>query len=160
STTNDPVNRGGFPYYRHWRADRPVEYPVTVEYRARTRATGGTGPQFALQAHAGGVSMAGSGVLVVPDDSATIYMMSVHWDLSDVAAGSIAGATFGDGDFALLGSPAQLMQGYYMAGPLGRAPRTGTVKGFTAYWLGRPPFDPEREMTWAAQCYEYLRSFF
>src|SRR6185503_10165209 len=65
---DDPVNRGGFPYYRHWRAECSVQYPVTVAYRARARVTDRTGPQFSLQAHAGGVSMAGSGFLVVPED--------------------------------------------------------------------------------------------
>ena len=33
SAEDDPEDPGGFPYFRHWRADRPVTTPVTVSYR-------------------------------------------------------------------------------------------------------------------------------
>jgi predicted metalloprotease with PDZ domain len=80
--------------------------------------------------------------------------------MSDLNAGSIAVTTFGEGDFALQTSPDALMQGYYMAGPAGRYPESGTVDGFSATWLGRPPFDAQLEMAWTGRAYAYLRTFF
>src|SRR5207248_768763 len=87
-------------------------------------------------------------------------VIHVRWDLSGLAPGSTALATFGEGDWELRASPDQLMQGYYMAGPLGRYPDRGTIDGFSAVWLGTPPFDPRREMAWTAKCYRYLTRFF
>jgi len=157
---DDPVNPGGFPYFRHWRAEREVVPPVIATYRARTRATAVSGPQFSLQAYGGGVSTAGSGFFALPEDSGIVYRTRLHWDLTELGENSIAASTFGDGDFELVAPPEQLLQGYYMAGRLGRLPVRGATHGFTAYWLGTPPFDAKREMAWTAQMYAYLRTFF
>ena len=148
---DDPVNPGGFPYFRHWRAEREVVPPVIATYRARTRATAVSGPQFSLQAYGGGVSTAGSGFFAQPEDSGIVYRTRLHWDLTELGENSIAASTFGDGDFELVAPPEQLLQGYYMAGRLGRLPVRGATHGFTAYWLGTPPFDAKREMAWTAQ---------
>ncbi len=157
---DDPVNAGGFPYFRHWRAERDVVPPVIATYRARTRATAVSAPQFSLQANGGGVSAAGSGFFALPEDSGIVYRTRLHWDLTELGENSIAASTFGEGDFELVGPPEQLLQGYYMAGHLGRLPVRGSTHGFTAYWLGTPPFDAKREMQWTAQMYTYLRTFF
>ena len=157
---DDPVNPGGFPYFRHWRAERDVVPPVIATYRARTRATAVSGPQFSLQAYGRGVSTAGSGFFALPEDSGVVYRTRLHWDLTELGENSIAASTFGDGDFELVAPPEQLLQGYYMAGRLGRFPVRGAAHGFTAYWLGTPPFDAKREMQWTAQMYTYLRTFF
>src|SRR3954468_7657759 len=66
---DDPVNPGGFPYFRHWRAEREVVPPVIATYRARTRVTAVSEPQFSLQAYGGGVSTAGSGFFALPEDT-------------------------------------------------------------------------------------------
>lgn len=159
SVEDEPADPGGFPYYRLWRAGRDVVYPVVVTYRSRPQPEAVRGPQFSFRAHAGGVSTAGSGLLalpVVPGEVTT----RVRWDLSDLAPGSIAGSTFGEGDLELRGPLHQLTQGFYMAGPLGRyAPEEAGGK-FIAYWLGQPPFDPLEEMSWAWQSYRFQEEFF
>lgn len=160
-TQDDAVDPSGYPFYRHWRAQRRVVYPAVVTYRIRPRVSGFMGPQFALQSYAGGISTAGSGFLLLPEDLGPSNVVTrVHWDLSDLASGATGVATFGDGDFELQGAPDQLMQGFFMAGPLGRYPKQGTVNGFSGYWLGLPPFDPEKEMAWVSECYAYLHNFF
>ena len=157
---DDPPDSGGFPFYRHWAAQRPVLSPIFVSYRVRPRVTGYMGPQFALQSYGGGISSAGSGFLILPEDLGVNFGVRVVWDLSGMAPGSFGVTTFGEGPFTLRGSPEQLMEGYFMAGPLGRYPQRGTVKGFSGYWLGLPPFDPVQELAWVSRCYRYLRSFF
>ena len=157
---DDPIDRGGFPYYRHWRADRPVVPPVIITYRMRP--FGGVpvpGPQFDFYAHGGGISGGGMALFVVPEN-VTTARTRVRWDLSELAPGSMAASTNGEGDFELSGSPEPLMQAYYMVGPLGRYVPEGKVSGFRAYWLGQPEFDAAREMAWTFQAYEYLRQFY
>ena len=152
---NDPVNRGGFPFYRHWRAQRPVVPPVILTYRMRP-GTPRTGPQFDLYANGGGISAGGMALFVLPEDIASADIQ-VKWDLRDLAKGSFAASTNGDGDLRLTASPEQLAQAYYMVGPLGRYHSAGS--GLMAYWLGQPPFEPRREMAWTERSYEYQRAF-
>ena len=157
---DDPADRGGFPYYRHWRTDRRVVPPVVMTYRMRPFVgTQVPGPQFDFYAHGGGISAGGMALFVVPEriPAATTR---VRWDLSDLAAGSTAASTYGDGDFETTGPPAQIIQAYYMAGPLGTYVPPGGVSKFRAYWLGQPQFDAAREMAWTFEAYEYLRRFY
>jgi hypothetical protein len=161
TTHDDPVNRGGFPYYRHWRANRAVAPPVTVSYRMKSFVgTATVGPQFDFYSHSGGISSGGMALLAIPE-SLGVALSRVHWDLSDLAPASTAATTYGEGDFELRAPPEQLMQAYYMAGPLGHhAPPDATpTTGFHAYWLGTPVFEPRREMAWTYQSYQYLRKF-
>lgn len=156
---DDPVDPGGFPFYRHWRAERAVTDPVVVTYLSFPQSTPPVvGPQFAFRAHGGGISTAGSGFLALPEDLGGAAIR-LHWDLSDLPAGSISASTFGEGDLELNDSPEVLTQGYFMVGPLGRY-ASGAVPGFAAYWLGQPPFDPSKEMEWAANSFKYQREFF
>lgn len=156
---NDPVNAGGFPYYRHWRTERAMVPPIIVTYRMRSfTGTATTGPQFDFYSHAGGLSSGGMALLVLPEDL-PVANMRVKWDLTDLATGSIAASTYGEGDFDLRAAPEQLAQAYYMAGPLGRyVPESSS--GFRGYWLGQAVFDPQQEMAWTHQAYEYLRKFY
>ncbi|MGH8194908.1 MAG: hypothetical protein ACREQ8_10980 [Woeseiaceae bacterium] len=157
---DDPAVKGGFPYFRHWRAPRDVAGPVTISYRSLVQPTGApNGPPFGIRPAAGGVSGAGSGFLVLPEGVET-NLSKVQWDLSDLAPGSIAASSYGDGDFEIDGTPEQLMQAWYMAGPAGRFPETGDANGFSATWLGTPPFDPRAEMEFAGEVYAYLGDFF
>jgi hypothetical protein len=157
---NDPVNPGGFPFYRHWVANRIVTYPVTLTYRSLPQTDPPiSGPQFSFRAHAGGMSTAGSGFLALPEKSqATVTQ--VHWDLSDMPAGTIAASSFGEGDFELHGPPEELIQGYFIAAPTGRYAPPEAADRFVAYWLGQPPFNPPKEMAWVYQMYTYQGEFF
>ena len=153
--SDEPADPGGFPNYRHWRTTRPVHGAITISYRALVQPPPGRGPPFGVRAYAGGVSGAGSGFLVLPEHQGTVRS-HVHWDLSELAAGASAVATYGDGDFERVGDPDDLMQTWIMAGPLGKSRGTGLAIGFTAAWLGEPAFDAAREMAWAARMYAYL----
>jgi hypothetical protein len=157
---DDPVNPGGFPFYRHWAAARTVSYPVTLTYRSVPQASPPVaGPQFSFRAHAGGMSSAGSGFLALPEHSGAA-LTQVRWDLSDMPAGTIAASSFGEGDFDLHGAPEQLIQGYFMVGPTGRYAPPQAADRFVAYWLGIPPFNPPKEMAWVFQMYTYQGEFF
>jgi predicted metalloprotease with PDZ domain len=68
--------------------------------------------------------------------------------------------SLGEGDVELLGPVEQLMQAWYMAGPVGRYPVQGDVSGFSATWLGEFPFDPVAAMTFAAEAYARMNEFF
>ncbi|MGH7615613.1 MAG: hypothetical protein ACREPM_00115, partial [Gemmatimonadaceae bacterium] len=153
--SDEPAHPGGFPNYRHWRARRAVAGGVTISFRSLVQPPPGGGPPFGIRAAAGGVSGAGSGFLVLPEDQPSVRSR-VHWDLSDLAAGSTAVTTFGEGDFTLAGKPDDVTDGWIMAGPLGAFYGQGTATGFSAVWLGEPPFDAREEMRWAAGMYAYL----
>ncbi|MFN8581999.1 MAG: hypothetical protein U0163_13635 [Gemmatimonadaceae bacterium] len=150
---DDAADPGGFPYFRHWRAQRLVHFPVSVSYDAVTPTTVLRGPPFGLYSASGGVSGAGAGFLVLPEWPRPVTTR-VHWDLSDLGDAT-ASSTFGDGDFALTGPADTVRQGWIMAGPLGRYPAVPSA-GFNAVWLGTPTFDPAAEMAWAARMYAWL----
>lgn len=152
---DDAPDPGGFPFYRHWRAARPVSFPVTVAYRALAPRTVPRAPPFGLNAAYGGVSGAGSGFLVLPETDVAVTS-TVHWDLSDLAPGATATTSFGEGDFRVVGAPAVLQQGWIMAGVLGRYPPPGATSRLSAVWLGTPAWDPSVEMQWASEMYEWL----
>ena len=152
---DDKANPGGFPYYRHWRAERAVTFPLTISYRSLAPDRPVGGPPFGLFSAHGGVSGAGSGFLVLPELRGTVTT-HVHWDLTGLAPGSSAATTFGLGDFELRGTASEIQQGWIMAGPLGHYPENGASTGFTAVWLGTPTWDPQAEMKWASDMYAYL----
>lgn len=160
SADDDPAVPGGFPYFRHWTAGRDVTFPVRITYRSRVQPVGAPGgPPFGIRPTAGGVSGAGSGFLVIPENAGTVNSQ-VEWDLSDLQDGSLAATSFGDGDFSLDGPAARLMQGWYMAGPAGRFPAEGDIEGFSATWLGVPPWNPAITMAQTADIYGYLGEAF
>ena len=160
AVSEDPPIPGGFPYYRHWKAKRPVSYPVTVSYRSLVQPPGSpNGPPFGIRPSGGGVSGAGSGFLVLPEGIGEA-ILRVKWDLSDLPPGSIGVTSFGEGSFELRAPPSQLTQGWYMAGPVERFPAEGDLGGFSATWLGSPPFDAHAEMEWSAKLYGYLGKAF
>ncbi|MDE0110291.1 MAG: hypothetical protein OXN96_21000 [Bryobacterales bacterium] len=157
---DDPPAAGGYPYFRHWRADRSVSFPVTLSYRSDVEPDDArSGPPYGIRPSAGGVSGAGAGFLVLPEN--VMSMVSrVQWDLSSLPPGSAGITSFGGGAFEVNGPPALLRQGWYMAGPLQRYPASGDANGFSASWLGDFPFDPAVEMQWAGEAYAYLGDFF
>ena len=157
---NDPVNPGGFPYYRHWRAERAVTAPVVITYRMRSfTGTATPGPQFDFYSHNGGISSGGMALFVLPENVGEVAA-HVKWDLRDLVPGSIGASTYGEGDFDVRGAVDRLVQAYYMAGPLGHYAPSNSAANFHAYWLGQPAFEPKQEMAWTYQAYEYLRKFY
>ncbi len=156
----DPPAPGGFPYYRHWTAQRPVSGPVTIRYRSLVQPPEQThGPPFGIRPSGGGVSGAGAGFLVLPEHTGA---MDLHlaWDVSGLAAGSVGIDSFGEGEVRLHDDPSRLSDAWYMVGPVGRYPAQGDADGFSAAWLGRVPFDPVAEMRWTGRLYAFLgRSF-
>jgi len=158
--TDDPTDKGGFVFYRHWRTERAVMYPFEVRYRAHMYpTTKRNGPPWHLRPAAGGVSAAGAGFLLLPEDPGE-YQIRLHWDLSGMAPNSIGVMSLGEGDVALTGTADQLLNSWYMAGPVGRYPAKGDVSGFSAIWLGEFPFDPVAAMTFAAKAYVRMCEFF
>jgi hypothetical protein len=157
---DDPPNPGGFPWFRHWRAERELEFPVRVSYRVEVEpATAQRGPPFNIKPSRGGVSGAGSGFLVIPENT-TSELSRVRWDLSAFGQAAAGLSSFGEGEFELAGPPSALWQGWYMAGPVGRFPATGDAAGFSAAWLGDFPFDPLAEMEFVAAGYAWLADYF
>lgn len=151
---------GGFPYFRHWRAQRDVEFPVTISYRSAVQPPDSPGgPAFGIRPSKGGVSGAGSGFLVIPENVVS-GVSHVEWDLSAFGDGASAVTTFGEGAFELEAPPAALMQGWYIAGLVERYPAEGDRNGFSAAWLGDFPFDEHAEMEFIGGAYEYLGDFF
>ncbi len=156
AAVDDPVAPGGFPYFRHWTAQRPVSYPVTISYRSAVQPAGAPqGPPFGIRPSGGGVSGAGAGFLVLPEQVGEAQL-KLRWDLTGLARGSSAVASFGDGDVELTGDPEKLRQAWYMAGPMGRYPKRGDVDGFSGTWLGQAPFDPAAELAWSGKLYQQL----
>jgi len=157
---DDPAAPGGFPYFRHWRATRAVRGPIAISYRSEVQPPGSPdGPPFGIRPSGGGVSGAGSGFLVLPeiDDDVTSH---VRWDLSDLAPGSLGRTSRGEGTVTVTGSPYALTQLWYLAGPAGTYPPNGDGEGFSAAWLGTPPFDVEAAMAWSAEMHRYLAAYF
>ena len=157
---DDPVNPGGFPFFRRWQAQRDVVFPVRVSWRTLVEPpTDRRGPPFNIRPSAGGVSGAGSGFLVVPTGVAA-SRSHVRWDLGAFGPGAAGLSSFGEGAFERDGSPAALWQGWYMAGPVGRYPEAGDVDGYSAAWLGDFPFDAYEAMQEAGEAYAWLGEFF
>ncbi|WP_369059520.1 hypothetical protein ABOZ73_18230 [Caulobacter sp. 73W] len=155
-SSDDPAAPGGFPYFRHWNAQRDVSYPVTISYRSVVQPVGSRqGPPFGIRPSGGGVSGAGSGFLVIPSHIKS-GVSRIKWDLSDMPAGSTGIASFGEGAVEVKGPPSRLMQSWYIAGPVGRYPAEGQDHGFSAAWLGASPFDPAVDAAWSAKLYTFI----
>jgi hypothetical protein len=157
---DDPEAPGGFPYFRHWRAQREVSFPVRVTWRTEIEVpTDRRGPPFNIRPTEGGVSGAGVGFLVLPE-KVNASLSRVRWNLDEFPTFSTGISSWGVGEFELAGPPAGLMTGWYMSGPVGRYPATGDVNGFSAAWLGTFPFDPMEAMDRTGEAYAWLTDFF
>jgi hypothetical protein len=157
---DEPANAGGFPYFRHWRAQRPVQSPIEIKYTALVQPPNApSGPAFGIRPAGDGVSGSGGGFLLLPETVNTT-VSTVSWDLRQLAPGSIGVTSFGEGDFTLTGKPEELNQAWMMAGPLQRYSSPDGAHRFGAFWLGQPPFDAQKEMAWVASAYQYLGQSF
>ncbi|MBZ5537866.1 MAG: hypothetical protein LAO31_18075 [Acidobacteriia bacterium] len=156
---DDPADTGGFMSWRRWKASREVQWPLNVHYRSQLMVRLRPGPPFALRAKDGGMSGAGAGFLILPDDT-RVFNIHLRWDLRNMPPGSSGVSSLGDGDVKALGKMEELNSSYYMAGRIARYPAQGSVDHFSAYWVGSPPFDANAMMAWAAKCNSYYRMFF
>jgi len=156
---NDPEDPSGYTYYRHWRAERVVHPPVIVTYRMHPVAKPTGGPQYEFYAHGGGISGHGSQIFVLPESLGTANI-ELKWDLRELAPGSTAVTSLGEGDVRLRGRPDTLVSPFFLAGPLGRYEPPKANTGFFAYWLGQAEYDSKQEMQWLYQAYENMRSFY
>lgn len=158
---DDPV---AIAYARHWTATRNIEGDLVVRYRApvdNTPPARGSGPPYQLRTEGAGVSGVGSTFLLLPEERGRPYRIAIRWDTTALPQGSGAFSSYGDGDVVLPAGPAaRLHSAVYMAGPMHRAPSPVKPGGFSAAWLGEPPFDPAPLMGWAEQLHGWMSRFF
>ncbi len=158
---DDPPDVGGFLYFRHWTATRPVRGDIRIRYRTATAASVpriGSGPPFGLRADAGGVSGATNSFVIIPESSDR-YRIRWRWDLSQMPAGSIGVSSLGEGDVETM-APSQIFYALFvMAGPL-QTYSEGAQDGFGAYWLGDPPFAARPLMSWTRRAFGAMKDFF
>ena len=151
---------GGMVVMRKWGAVRKTSGDIRVSYRARVpEPEPRPGPPYDLRALSGGVSGAGCGFMILPDEP-TKFKIRLHWDLGQLEPGSVALTSIGDGDAEAEGPAENVRQSFFIAGPVIRYPEKGDLKGFRAGCLGTPSFDAKKMMVWTAKTYEMLKSFF
>jgi hypothetical protein len=159
-THDDEPSQGGFGQFRYWTAQREVSFPVRISYQTAVEPpTDRRGPPFNIKQTDAGVSGAGSAFLLLPQDVNSGFSR-VRWDLREFNSFASGISTWGEGEFELAGGPDALMNGWYMAGPMGRYPDVGDERGFSASWLGTYTFDPEAEMEWVGGAYHWLADYF
>lgn len=155
---DDPV---AIAYARHWIPGRAVKGDLTVSYRApidNTPPKRGSGPPYQLRTEGGGLSGVGNTFILIPE-GAKPYDISLRWDLKQLP-GSAATSSYGDGDVSLgVGPAGRLMSTVFMAGPMHRYPQV-PKGGFSAVWLGTPPFEPGPVMDWTQQLHSWMIGFF
>lgn len=155
---DDPV---AMAYARHWIPGRAVKGDLTVSYRApidNTPPKRGAGPPYQLRTEGGGLSGVGNTFILIPAGQQP-YDVSLRWDLSKLP-GSAATSSYGDGDVSLgVGPAGRLMSTVFMAGPMHRYPQV-PKGGFSAVWLGTPPFEPGPVMDWTQQLHSWMIKFF
>ena len=151
--------------YRHWVPTRPVVGDLNVRYRApiNTAMPKRTGGPLALRTEGGGFSGCGCVFLVEPAASKR-YRLALRWDLSELGPKSTALSSLGEGDVDVSNpeqAAAGLNNGFFMAGPLHRYPKSA-AGNFSSAWLDSPflSFDPELLMAWTAKLYDWYLGFF
>jgi len=160
---DDPVDPTNFIYYRRWHSETATRGDVSVRYRAPTRTfvpVLGSGPPFDLRPEAGGLAGAGVSFLALPD-VATVFHISVHWDLAAMPAATRGVFSRGEGDVAFNGPVELLAYAFYLAGPVSSYPPCPGASGpFQAFWLSEPPFDMQSVVQWTEEAYREISTFF
>ncbi|HET6564866.1 MAG TPA: hypothetical protein VFG52_05590 [Xanthomonadales bacterium] len=158
--SEDEPGQGGFGQFRYWTAQREVSFPVRIQYETAVEPpTDRRGPPFNIKQSSAGVSGAGAAFLLLPQ-AVDSGFSRVRWDLREFKEFASGISSWGTGEFELAGGPDALMNGWYMAGPMGRYPEVGDERGFSASWLGDYSFDPEAEMRWVGEAYHWLADYF
>jgi len=162
SVRDDP--EGGHDFNRHWVADRSVEGSLVVHYRApisKRLAPLGGAPPLELRADGAAFSAGGAAFLAVPATQEA-YRLALHWDLSNLPAGSVALSSLGGGDAQSTGpvSLDHLSRSFFMAGQVGSYPLPLPKTGYFSAWQGTPPFDAPKLMKWTGDLHEHFAVFF
>ncbi|MEA3181069.1 MAG: hypothetical protein QOI59_4592 [Gammaproteobacteria bacterium] len=146
---------------RDWLPTRSTSGDVTLHYRAPPRvvtAATRTGPLFDLREEAGGVHGAGWTFLAVPTNTEP-YRLHVHWDLTDMPAGSRGIWSLGEGDVSVTAPAERLVTTFYFAGPVHSYPAQPSGN-FALYWLSDPPFDVVASASMIQKLFEHMSVFF
>ena len=146
---------------RDWLPTRATSGDVTLHYHAPPRVvTASTrgGPLFDLRDEAGGVQGAGWTFLAVPVNTEP-YRIQLHWDLSDMPAGSRGISSLGESDVSVVAPAERLMSTFYFAGAVHSYPPQPTGN-FAMYWLSEPPFDVVASATMIKKLFGYMSKFF
>ncbi len=154
----------GFSFYRRWTANREIEGPLSVSYRApvvNRVSTRGTGPPVEWRIEKGAMSGAAGTLLILPAGE-TEYEVSLGWDLSQLPEGAEAVSSLGRGDQAFAASLplSALKRSFLMVGAIGQYPEGQKAGGFSAAWMGEPPFDASTLMAWTEELYGAFMEFF
>lgn len=166
-TTRDDAE-GGEATYRHWICSREITGDIVVHYRSpisNIAAPRGAAPPLELRSDNGAFSGAGTTFLLLPEVRASevhFQPIQIRWDLSDMAAGSVAVSSFGKGDVAVPGSKdlSDLQSSYFMAGKLELYPESPAATGFFSAWHGSAPFDLREVMISEEKLYAFYDKFF
>jgi predicted metalloprotease with PDZ domain len=157
---DDPV---ALVYARHWIAGRAVSGDVTVRYRApidNTPPRRGSGPPYSLRTEGEGVSGVGNTFILLPEDDQD-YRIALRWDVTDLGAEAAATSSYGEGDVDLEpGKASRLWSTVFMAGPMEREPQPVSNAGFSAAWMGTPPFEARPLMAWTHRLHGWMSRFF
>jgi M61 glycyl aminopeptidase len=143
--------------YRDFRPQRPTSGDVTIQYPARVSMTGHNGPLFDLLGQDGGANGAGVSFLTLPD-SHQPYKINIHWDLSQLPAGSRGVTSRGEGTVSLTGPPDTAAYCFYYVGSVHSFTPSGS--DVTLYWLTQPPFDAQAIAASLSRLYQYETKFF
>ena len=162
-STHDDTGTG-LEVYRHWSADRAVEGPVTIQYRApitNKLNARGAAPPFELRTEDGGFSGDGGIFLVLPE-STDLYRIRIAWNFSAIGPNAVGLSSMGTGDVTLA-APSHadvLADTYFMGGNIHRYPDVFPAHGFLSVWQGEPQFDTRALMQWTQTLYGYYTKFF
>lgn len=150
-----------FLSYRDWQVARATSGDVTLSYRAVPRIVNEhtrNGPLFDLREEAGGLDGAGF-TFIAPPVATTPYAVHIHWDLSDMPAGSRGIWSLGEGDVTTTRPAEVLAESFYYAGPVKSDPPDGANR-FAMYWLSEPPFDATAAGKMIGKLFAYVSNFF
>lgn len=150
-----------FLSYRDWRVARATAGDVVLSYRAVPRAVNAhtrNGPLFDLRAEAGGLDGAGF-TFIAPPVAKGPFAIHIHWDMSDMPAGSRGIWSLGEGDATVVRPAELLAETFYFAGPVKSYPPDASDR-FHMYWLSEPPFDAVASAKMIDRLFNYVSAFF
>ncbi len=148
-----PLEMRTFSPQRATRGDIVLRYAADVTPAMSPRRPG---PSYDLRGTAGGFGGAFFSFLLLPADVPADFKLD--WDLSAASPGARGVSTLGEGAVSLFGPTGGINTVFLLGGAVqGYAP---PGERFSAYWIGRPPFDPQAASAWSARSYRALQDQF
>ncbi|WP_293404281.1 hypothetical protein [Phenylobacterium sp.] len=150
----------GYPLeMRTFSPRRATQGAITLSYAADVTPAMSPrrpGPSYDLRGADGGFGGAFFSFLLLPADVPADFKLD--WDLSAAPAGARGVSTLGEGAVSLSGPTGGINTIFLLGGAVqGYAP---PGERFSAYWIGRPPFDPQTASAWSARSYRVLQDLF